>query len=363
MSNVTVTKLKVRPVQVPMRRPVVVMTGQVTLAPLVLIDLECSDGSVGRSYVFTYTPLALQATTAMLRDLAPVIEGTAANPRALRALLFGQFKLLGAEGVVLMALAGVDMAAWDGVARRMDCPLYEVLGGVAKALPAYNSNGMGLIGPSKVAAQAKALLADGGFSGLKVRLGYPDAATDSSVLNEVRGAIGDGATIMVDYNQGLSLAEAKQRIAVLAAHDLGWIEEPVAFDNYAGLADLRAFSSIPIQGGENHWGPRDMAQAIRARALDLVMIDVMKIGGITGWIEASSLAQAAGLPVSSHIFPEASAHLLCADPGAHWLEWVDWANPILNTPYEIINGTLTPPGRPGMGLDWHEDNVAKYSVL
>ena len=100
-------------------------------------------------------------------------------------------------------------------------------------------------------------------------------------------------------------------------------EEPVAFDNYVGLADVRAMSPIPIQGGENHWGPGDMARAIEARALDLVMIDAMKIGGITGWIEASSLARAAGWPVSSHLFPEASAHLLCADPGAHWLEWVE----------------------------------------
>ncbi|MEP0961358.1 MAG: enolase C-terminal domain-like protein [Roseobacter sp.] len=230
------------------------------------------------------------------------------------------------------------------------------------ALPAYNSNGMGLIGPAKVADEAKALLADGGFSGLKVRLGYPDVATDSDVLSEVRGATGEAVTIVVDYNQGLSVAEAKQRITALAAHDLGWIEEPVAFDNYAGLADLRVISPIPIQGGENHWGPGDMARAIQARALDLVMIDVMKIGGITGWIEASSLACAAGWSVSSHLFPEASVHLLCADPGAHWLEWIDWADPILSAPYDVINGTVTPPDRPGMGLEWNESKIAKYTA-
>ena len=363
MSEVTVTTLNARPVLVPLSRPVVVMTGQVTSAPLVLIDLECSDGSVGRTYLFTYTPLALRATAALLRDLAPVIEGSAANPRDLRALLLGRLKLLGAEGLTLMAIAGIDMAAWDALARRMDRPLYDVLGGASKALPTYNSNGMGLIGPTKVADEAKALLSDGGFSGLKVRLGYPDVATDSAVLNEVRDAVGEAITIVMDYNQGLSVAEAKQRISVLAAHNLGWIEEPVAFDDYTGLAELRAISPIPIQGGENHWGPGDMARAIHARALDLVMIDVMKIGGITGWIEASSLAQAAGLPVSSHLFPEASTHLLCADPSAHWLEWVDWASPILDAPYEVINGMVSPPDRPGMGLDWNEGEVARYLAI
>lgn len=262
-----------------------------------------------------------------------------------------------------MAIAGIDMAAWDALARRRDHPLYDLLGGVSKALPTYNSNGMGLIGPTKVADEAKALLSNDGFSGLKVRLGYPDLATDLAVLSEVRDAVGEAITIMTDYNQGLSVAEAKQRIAALAVHNLGWIEEPVAFDDYTGLAELRAISQVPIQGGENHWGPGDMARSIQARALDLVMIDVMKIGGITGWIEASSLAQAAGWPVSSHIFPEASAHLLCADHGAHWLEWVDWAAPILNDPYEVINGTVTPPDRPGMGLDWNEGNVARYLAI
>ncbi len=360
MSPVTIKKLTLRPVLVPMKRAVVVMTGQITAAPLVLIDVECSDGSVGRSYLFTYTPLALNATTTLLMDLASVVEGESADPNRLRAQLLSRFKLIGAEGLTLMAMAGLDMAVWDAVARRVNMPLYSVLGGTRRALPAYNSNGMGLIGPSKVEAEARDLLSDGGFSALKVRLGYPDTATDVSVLDTLRGALGDHVTIVTDYNQGLSLAEAKQRIAALSPYALGWIEEPVAFDNFAGLAELRAISATPIQGGENHWGPGDMARAIQANALDVVMIDVMKIGGISGWIEASSLARAAGWPVSSHLFPEASAHLMCADPGAHWLEWVDWANPVLKEPYAVIDGHVTPPDRPGMGLDWDEGAVSKF---
>nr|WP_272871025.1 enolase C-terminal domain-like protein [Ruegeria lacuscaerulensis] len=362
VSEITITKLKICPVLVPLRRPVVVMTGQVTMAPLVLIDLERSDGSVGRSYLFTYSPIALKATAALLRDLAPVVEGTPAEPRGLHTRLLGQFKLLGTEGVTLMAIAGIDMAAWDAVGQSIGRPLYQVLGGAAKALSAYNSNGMGLIGPGRVAGEARDLLAEGGFSALKVRLGYPDVDTDLAVLDEVRTAVGEATTIVTDYNQGLSVAEAKQRLTVLAGKKLGWIEEPIAFDNYDGLAELRAVSTIPIQGGENHWGPGDMARATSAGALDLVMIDAMKIGGVTGWLEASSLARAAGWPVSSHLFPEVSTHLMCADPGAHWLEWVDWANPILKDPYEVVNGKVTPPDRPGMGLEWDEGKVAQYAI-
>lgn len=105
-----------------------------------------------------------------------------------------------------------------------------------------------------------------------------------------------------------------------------------------------------------------MARAAQARALDLVMIDVMKIGGVTGWIEASSIARAEGWSVSSHLFPKASSHPMCADPAAHWLECVNWANPILKDPYEVIKGTLTPPNRPGLGLEWNEANVARYAI-
>ncbi|MEO1025803.1 MAG: enolase C-terminal domain-like protein [Pseudomonadota bacterium] len=362
MPKTTITKLTARAVMVPLRKPVVVMTGQVTAAPLVLIDLERSDGAVGRAYLFTYTPLALKATTALLRDLGDAIVGEHAVPRALHASLLSKFKLLGAEGLTLMAVAGIDMAAWDAEAVSAGLPLYRLLGGASKAMPAYNSNGMGLIGPEAAGAEATALLAEGGFSALKVRLGYPNVETDLAVLDAVRDAVGDAVTLVTDYNQGLSVAEAKHRIGALARHRLGWIEEPVAFDNYAGLAELRAVSSTPIQGGENHWGPGDIAKAVEARALDLVMIDVMKIGGITGWLEASALARAAGWPVSSHLFPEASAHLLCADLGAHWLEWVDWANPVLKEPYAVVDGTVSPPERHGLGIEWDERAVKRYAV-
>jgi mandelate racemase len=167
---------------------------------------------------------------------------------------------------------------------------------------------------------------------------------------------------MADYNQSLSVADAIERSSALARENLHWIEEPTSADDDAGHATIRTKSHTRIQIGENWWGPREMAKSLAAGACDLGMPDAMKIGGVTGWLRAAALAQTAGLPLSSHLFPEVSAHLLAASPTRHWLEYVDWAEPILRTPLRIADGHAVPSETPGSGIEWNEDNVGRYLV-
>src|SRR5262249_21152266 len=148
----------------------------------------------------------------------------------------------------------------------------------------------------------------------------------------------DDVAIMVDYNQCLTPVEAVVRLRALDDEGLTWVEEPTLAHDYAGNALIAREARTPIQSGENWWGPLDLRQALDAGASDLVMPDVMKIGGVTGWLRAAALAQANGVRVSNHIFPEISAQLLCATPNAHWLEYSDWWNPILESPLEIRDG-------------------------
>ena len=159
----------------------------------------------------------------------------------------------------------------------------------------------------------------------------------------------------------LDPAEATRRIARLAPYDLTWIEEPVPQENLSGHAKVRATSPIPIQAGENWWFPRGFAEAIAAGASDFIMPDLMKVGGITGWLNVVGQADAASIPMSSHILPEASAHVLAVTPTAHWLEVLDFAGAILAEPLQIKNGALTARG-PGLGLEWNEAAVAKYLI-
>lgn len=358
--RLTISGLRLRGVNVPMRRPLVTRGGTVGIAPLALIDLYTEQGVTGSTYLFCYTPLALQPVRQMLANLEPLLKGQPLAPLDLDRQFQRQFRLLGAKGVVAMALAGIDMAAWDALARAQGLPLARLLGSAPRPVPAYNSNGLGLIGAEHAAVEAKELAA--GFTAIKVRLGYDDAATDLAVVRAVRGAVGPGVTLMSDYNQGLSVAEAVHRLDVLASEGLAWIEEPTLADDHAGHAEIRRRTRLRIQMGENWWGPHDMARCLSLGACDLGMPDAMKIGGVTGWQRAAAIADAAGLPVSSHLFPEVSAHLLAASPTCHWLEYVDWAEPILREPLKIENGQAVLSEAPGSGIAWDEAAVERYRV-
>jgi mandelate racemase len=357
----TISGLDVRAVHVPMRLPLQTSSGTVAIAPLALLDLYTAQGVVGRSYLFCYTPLVLLPVCTLLRNLQTVVNGLAVAPLELSRLLHGRFRLLGSKGVVGMALAGLDMAAWDALARGQGQPLARVLGGQVCEMAAYNSCGLGLIGPARAAAEAETLVAPG-FDAIKLRLGYPTLAEDLEVVRAVRRAVGGAVQLMADYNQGLSVPEAERRLRALADEGLSWIEEPCVADDYEGYARLRSKATTPIQMGENWWGPKEMAASLQAGASDLGMPDAMKIGGVSGWLQAAALAQAAGMPLSTHLFPEISVHLMAATPTRHWLEYVDWAAPVLADPMQPRAGKVAVPDEPGTGIEWDEAAVERYRV-
>jgi mandelate racemase len=168
--------------------------------------------------------------------------------------------------------------------------------------------------------------------------------------------------IMTDYNQALSVDEALERGRALDGEGLAWIEEPIRHDDYAGNATLARELATPIQIGENFDTPNAMADALAAKACDYAMPDFARIRGVSGWLEAAQLARAAAMPMSSHLYPEFSAHLLAVTPTCDWLEYVDWASPILKDPIEIRDGHAIIPKRPGAGIEWNPDAIARYRV-
>ena len=353
-SELTIRGLEVRAVDVPMRRPLKTSGGEVGTAALVLIDLLTEEGVTGSSYLFCPTSLVLEPVAKLLSNLAPLIEGDPLAPVVIERKLQKTFRLLGPQGLAGMAMAGIDMAAWDALAKSCEMPLVRLLGGEPRKIPAYNSC-------ERAAEEARELVAPG-FSAAKVRLGYPELEEDVDVVRAIRRSVGEDVVLMSDYNQSLSVAEARRRAAALDSEGLYWIEEPIRADDYSGHAQVRREARTPIQTGENWWGPHDMAKSIEAGASDYAMADAMKIGGVTGWLEAAALAESAGLPLSSHLFPEISAHLLATAPTSHWLEYVDWANPILEEPLRLEDGHASVPDAPGVGIDWDEEAVRRYSV-
>ncbi|HET6467306.1 MAG TPA: enolase C-terminal domain-like protein, partial [Geminicoccaceae bacterium] len=268
--------------------------------------------------------------------------------------------LLGLEGMSLIAVSALDMAAWDALAKAAGMPLAAFLGGSLGPVPAYNSNGLWLTPPELLGEEAAALAAEGGFTALKLRLGRPRLADDLAAVAAVREALGPEVRLMVDFNQGLSLGDALRRCHELDGLGLDWFEEPIPYDDLAGYVRLTRELATPVQLGENFYGPRSLHAAVQAGAGDLVMPDLMRIGGVSGWLRAAAIAGAAGLQMSSHLYPEFSAHLLRVTDTAHWLEWQDWANPILAEPFRLEQGHLVIPERPGAGIEWDEAAVRRY---
>ncbi len=354
----TLRAIRARALSVPMNRPLAVATGAITHSPIVLIDLETEEGIVGASYVWTPAPYAAKPVAQLVEAYGVLLKGDPVAPIAIEQKLRKRLTLLGPQGLQALALSGVDVACWDVAAKAAGMPLARLLGGDVRPIPAYNSNGLGIMGAERAANEAVELAA--GFRAVKVRLGYPTIGGDLAVVRAVRRAVGDAMILMSDYNQLLLPAEAEQRARALDGEGLAWIEEPVRFDDYAGCARVAAAAATPIQIGENCWGPHDMQKALDSNACDYFMPDLGKIGGVTGWLRAAALADARGMPMSTHLFPEVSAHLMAVTPTAHWLEYVDWASPILEQPLEIRDGAAIIPERPGNGLAWNEARLARF---
>ena len=356
----TMRSVEVRPVLLPLRRPVVSRVGGFEHWPLILVDLQTEEGVVGRSYLEPYLERAVRYVGPAIVDLVEQFRGTPIGPFDLFDRGRASLSLLGREGMSLAAVSALDMALWDALARAAGLPLAVLLGGTLGSVPAYNSNGLWLTPPEGQGDEAAELVAEGGFQGLKLRLGRERLADDLHALRRVRGAAGDGVLLMVDFNQGLTFDRALRRLQELDAEGLYWFEEPVSYDDFAGHAALRRRLRTPMQIGENFWGPRDAQKALAAGASDYVMPDLMRIGGVTGWLRTAAIAGAAGVPVSSHLYPEFSAHLLRVTETAHWLEWQDWADPVLAEPFPMQEGHLTVPEGPGAGLGWDEHAVARF---
>ena len=310
--RLTLRAIRARGVEVPLKLPLGTSAGTLRSAALLLIDLDTEEGVTGHSYLFCYLPAAAPAIAVMLGEIERSVKGDRVVPADLWAKLARRFKLIGVQGIVRMAMAGFDCACWDALAIAAGKPLVTLLGGAPCRIRAYNSNGLGLMAPEAAADEGERLL-EGGFRAVKLRLGYPTLAADLASLRAVRKRLPNKIEIMVDFNQALSL-------------------------------------------------PEQMAEALEAGACDCVMPDLERIGGVTGWRRAASLAAERKLPMSSHLFPETSAHLLAVTPTRHFLEYVDWAEEILAEPLQIVRGEAVIPERPGTGVACDEKAVKRYEM-
>lgn len=286
--------------------------------------------------------------------MGALLVGTDVAPQEIARRLRANFRFIGPQGLIGLVMAGIDMAAWDILAKAAGLPLARLLGGTARATPAYAS-----LGKSNDLVRDAEEVAATGFQAIKMKIDAPHMREDLATVRAVRRVLGDEIALIVDYNQSLSVPEAILRGRALDDEGVTWIEEPTAADDSAGHARIALEVRTPIQLGDNWWGPREMARSVAADASDYVMVDPMKIGGVSGWVRAAALAETYGLSLASHIAPEICAHLLAATPTAHWLEYHDWLRPILQEPLTVRDGLAMPSELPGAGLSWGEAAIRR----
>ena len=354
-----VAAIRIRPVLSPLDRPLRTASGSTDAAPIVLVDVISDDGTVGHAYLFAYRSDMLAPFTRLLEQLSALLLGAPIAPRSAIGALRQNMVLLGTAGMLDMALAALDIALWDVLARSAQLPLVRLLGGEPKLVRAYASFGMD--GPQGAAAAAATAVA-AGFRAVKVKIGYPTLGEDLAVIRAVRKEAGPGVDIMVDYNQSLVLSEALRRGRALDDEGLAWVEEPLAADALDGHSRITDALVTAVQLGENALGASGIEAILDAHASDLVMIDLVKVGGVTGWLAATSLCDAAGRQYSTHFNQEPSAHLMPLTHGAHLLEYYGVADAVLASPLQVTGGYVTADDRPGNGIEWNEDAVRRFAL-
>jgi mandelate racemase len=354
-----VAGLHAMPVELTLRQPLETASGSYGQWPMVLLDLKTDSGMVGHSFYHCFQPMMMRPVATLIAGMAGMIAGDALRPVEIDRKLRGAVRLIGSHGPVATAIALIEIAAWDALAKSLELPLWRLLGGSARATSVYKT--LISMDPDRAAALA-AEAKDQGFGGVKCKFGHPDRANDLALAKRVRAAVGDGFPVMGDFNQAHDVPEAMARMRMLDDHGLVWFEEPTQASDFAGHARLALASSTPVSFGENWRSPAEAAEAMRLAASDYAMPDLVNIGGVSAWLKTATVAHIHGLPMSSHAFPEVCAHLMGAIATPHWLEHVDIFDDIFAEPVKPVGGSFAPGTAPGLGIAWDSNVVARALV-
>ena len=333
--------------------------------PCVTLQLRTDDGIEGIGVTFwggALTP-ALKAAVDGLAELA-----IGADPMRSEAIL-AKFEARAGDqcgdGLYTLALSALDVALWDIKGKALGQPLWQMLGGYRDRVPAYASGALrrGLTLDQATTVGRK--LAEAGYRQMKTQLGLPGnptARTEVERARLVRQAVGPEVELMCDINQLWRVEQAIDIGRRLEAEGVGyfWLEDVAACDDYAGLARVNAALDTPIAGGEYVWGIVPFRHMIEARSVDIVMIDLARVGGITPWMKVAGMAQAFNLPVVSHVFPEVHRQLVAAVPNGLTVEYMPRFGRLFVDSPEPVKGEFLMPATAGVGLAFDQATIDRY---
>jgi L-alanine-DL-glutamate epimerase-like enolase superfamily enzyme len=361
---VKITQVAVDVLRVPVERPYVAGGRTVDANWHVLARITTSDGVEGIGYVVYPRPDLMTTIGHAARELGEHLIGMSVlEPEAAWDRLARRGDWVGPGGLLHCALCPLDVAVWDAAGKTLGQPLHRLLGGYRDRLPTYASDGLWYsLSPDDLAASARRHV-DAGFGAVKLRLGKEASPElEARRVHAVREAVGPNVGIMVDATESWSPSRARRTGRVLQESGIAWLEDPVHHLDVAGLAELRRQLEVPIAAGEHLYHLDAFRTLLEARAVDVVILDLARVGGVTPWRKIAALAQAHGTPVCGHVVPEIQVHLLAAIPNGHKVEYVPRSAGILRSMPRIENGELVAPQAPGLGLELDDAAVRRHKV-
>jgi len=358
-----VTQLKTTLVELPFAKPIGTAIHAMRSVGCVLVEVHAEGGDVvGQSYVFTLNAARLRAFDETVRGFADFVVGR--DPHDTERVwhdIWSEINPTGHKGITISALSAIDVALWDLVGRSAGLPLHKMFGACRNEVDTYASSGLWLSLSTDELVTEAAGFVDQGFHAMKIRLGSERAADDVARVGAVRDAIGPDIDLLSDANQKFRPKEAIRLGRQLEQFNLVWFEEPVAAYDLAGHAQVRAALDMPIASGETEYTRYGIKAMIDAKAADILMPDLQRIGGFSEFRKAAATAAANNIPVSSHIFTEQSLCLAGSLENCISVEHMDWFSPLFNEEMELVDGKLLVPDRPGHGFTFDHAAIERYS--
>jgi L-talarate/galactarate dehydratase len=359
-----ITHVTTRVLRTPADNPLVVgLPAPTDTREFVTLELGTDQGLVGLGLTFFGGALT-PALKAAVDGLAGLIVGD--DPTQVEAITAKCRRAAGSAGpggIFALALSAVDIACWDLKGKAQGRSVCALLGGLRDRVPTYASGALMRPHPIDYLAKAGPRLRDMGFRQMKMQCGSePTLGASIERVRVMREAIGPDVDLMCDINQLWSVNQAIEIGRRIEPYQLFWLEDPTAHDDYPGLARIADALGTPIAAGEYHYGIVPFRHLLEARSIDIVMIDLLRVGGITQWMKVAGMAEAFNLPVISHLIPEIHVHLVAAIPNGLTVEYMPWTLRLYEETPALEHGQLVVPTKPGLGLAFDAAALKRYQI-
>jgi len=363
-----VTKANTRVLHTPADSPLAVgVPANNAKRAFVTLEIETDEGIEGIGLTFipalNASPLVPSLKEAV-DALAQMVVGQDPMPvEAIASNLMEAASGSGPGGIFTLALSAVDMALWDIKGKALNQSVCSLLGGYRNRLPTYASGALMRTQNLESLAETGPSLVKMGFKQMKTQLGgEPTVGRELERIKVLRDGIGEDIDLMCDINQLWNVNQAIDIGSRLEDYHLFWLEDVVAHDDYQGFARVADALTTPIAAGEYHYGIRPFRHMLEARSIDIVMIDLLRVGGITQWRKVAAMAEAFNLPVVSHLVPEIHVQLMASIPNGLTVEYMPWTLRLFEETPELDGGEIVVPDKPGLGLKFDQDALKQYQV-